>query len=140
MFYEQLQKLCKERGIKLSPLLHKLGMSASGVNRWQNGVLPNGETLIKFAEYFGVSTDCLLGMTGETTETEVKREENNIMDEAQSTESSNDEIRELKKEIENLKKNVATKDDISKILEAINAQKSDTEFSEEYPALNSKKN
>ena len=51
----------------MTPLVQKLGMSTSGVGRWQEGVLPNGETLLKFAEYFDVSTDYLLCKTNDPT-------------------------------------------------------------------------
>lgn len=67
MFYDRLQKLCKERGKKLTPLLSELGMSSSATGRWQDGTLPNGETLMKLANYFNVSTDYLLGNTDDPT-------------------------------------------------------------------------
>ena len=67
VFYIQLEKLCKERGEKITPLVKELGLSPGGIGRWQNGVIPNGETLLKFAEHFGVSTDYLLGNTDDPT-------------------------------------------------------------------------
>ena len=63
MFYAQIRKLCEERGEKLTPVVKKLGLSAGGLSRWQNGAIPTGEVLLKFAEYFGVSTDYLLGLS-----------------------------------------------------------------------------
>ncbi|MHB1154013.1 MAG: helix-turn-helix domain-containing protein [Eubacteriales bacterium] len=63
MFYDILMKLCKDRNVKLTPLLKKLGLSESGIARWRNGSVPNGTTLALLAEYFGVTIDYLLGKT-----------------------------------------------------------------------------
>jgi transcriptional regulator with XRE-family HTH domain len=65
MFYERVQELCQKRGKKLTPLLLELGMSSSATGRWQEGKLPNGESLIKLAEILEVSTDYLLGLSDE---------------------------------------------------------------------------
>lgn len=62
MFYENLNKLCEKRVIKLTPLLKELKISTGNITRWKNGSVPNSSTLIKLAEYFGVSTDELLGV------------------------------------------------------------------------------
>lgn len=61
MFYEHLKKICEERGEKMTPLLKKIGIATSATGRWQTGVIPNGESLIKLADYFGVSVDYILG-------------------------------------------------------------------------------
>lgn len=58
--YDQLIKLCKERGIKPSPLLRSLGLSATNLKRWQNGSTVNSDILEKLAEYFGVSVNYFL--------------------------------------------------------------------------------
>ena len=63
VFYERINELCKESGEKLTPLLQKLGMSAGNIARWKNGTVPYGDSLTKLADYFGVSTDYLLGKT-----------------------------------------------------------------------------
>lgn len=63
MFYERLMLLCNEKGIKLTPLVISLGLSSNYASRWKNGTIPKGETLNKLADYFGVSTDYLLGKT-----------------------------------------------------------------------------
>ena len=61
MFWESLNKLCKERNVKPTPLILKLGFSSSMVTKWKNGVMPGSEALIKIADYFNVSIDSLLG-------------------------------------------------------------------------------
>lgn len=61
MFYAQIEKLCKEKGEKITPVLKKLNLSPGGIERWRKGAIPTGEVLLKFADYFGVSIDYLLG-------------------------------------------------------------------------------
>ena len=63
MFFDNLKSLCKINNIKITPLLEKLNISKSAIARWRNGVLPNGETLIKIANYFNCSIDYLVGRT-----------------------------------------------------------------------------
>lgn len=62
MFYERLKKLCDERGLALTNVVvNELHMSRGNLSRWKNGNVPKGDTLSALAEYFGVSTDYLLG-------------------------------------------------------------------------------
>lgn len=62
MFYERLKKLCDERSLALTNVVvNELHMSRGNLSRWKNGNVPKGDTLSTLAEYFGVSTDYLLG-------------------------------------------------------------------------------
>lgn len=62
MFYERLKKLCDERGLALTNVVvNELHMSRGNLSRWKNGNVPKGDTLSTLSEYFGVSTDYLLG-------------------------------------------------------------------------------
>lgn len=63
MFWQRLNELCKEKNVKITPLVIQLGISPGAISRWKNGSTPKGEILNKFADYFGVSTDYLLGKT-----------------------------------------------------------------------------
>ena len=63
MFYDKLIKLCNEKGEKITPLVKRLNISPGSIGNWQTGSIPNGETLIKFANYFNVSLDYLVGRT-----------------------------------------------------------------------------
>jgi len=67
MFYERLQELCNKNNIKLTPLLKKLNLSSGNISKWQNNVLPNSDTLLKFSQYFSVSIDYLLCETDDPT-------------------------------------------------------------------------
>jgi len=62
VFFERIKALCDERGIKITNLLSELGMSPGNLTRWKNGTVPDGNTLVKLAQYFNVTTDYLLGI------------------------------------------------------------------------------
>lgn len=62
MFIDILFTLLKERKITKNRLLNDLGLNKSSILNWEKrGTVPNGETLQKIADYFGVSVDYLLG-------------------------------------------------------------------------------
>ena len=63
MFYDQLEKLCKEVGISITAATLKAKLSKGNIRNWKSGAIPSGEILMKFADYFGCSTDYLLGRT-----------------------------------------------------------------------------
>ena len=62
-FIERLNLLCKEKGISISKMIKDLSLAHGNVTNWNKGAVPKGETLNKIADYFGVSTDYLLGKT-----------------------------------------------------------------------------
>ena len=63
MFWDRFEKLCRDAGKKPSPVGKEIGVSATAVYKWKEGTLPNGEILMKIADYFNCSTDYLLGRT-----------------------------------------------------------------------------
>lgn len=63
MFYQQLSALCSDRDIKITNLVSILGISSGNLSKWKAGGTPKGDTLVKVADYFGVSVDYLLGRT-----------------------------------------------------------------------------
>lgn len=64
-FFEQYSRLCKERGMSANGAAKEIGLPSSSVTYWKRGSLPQQRTLERVAEYFGVSTDYLLGYTDE---------------------------------------------------------------------------
>lgn len=64
-FFEQYTKLCKERSMSANGVAKEIGLPSSSVTYWKRGSLPQKRTLERVAEYFGVSTDYLLGYTDE---------------------------------------------------------------------------
>ncbi|MBR1529518.1 MAG: helix-turn-helix transcriptional regulator [Oscillospiraceae bacterium] len=63
MFWDRFEKLCRDAGKKPSPVGKEIGVSATAVYKWKEGTIPNGEILMKIADYFNCSTDYLLGRT-----------------------------------------------------------------------------
>lgn len=63
MFYDTFVKLCEQADKSPSRVLGELGISTGSLGRWRNGVMPGAESLIALADYFGCTTDYLLGRT-----------------------------------------------------------------------------
>ena len=62
MKVDKIFSLMSERGISAKELSEKTGISSGNISDWKSGrSTPKGETLIKIADYFGVSVDYLLG-------------------------------------------------------------------------------
>ena len=61
MFWDNLCKLCESRNISPTRLALEIGLSNAASVRWKKGTIPQGNTLQKIADYFGVSTSHLLG-------------------------------------------------------------------------------
>ena len=63
MFWERFYNLCLRNGKRPNPVGKEIGLSSGIISKWKNGGIPNGETLMKLARYFNVSTDYLLGLS-----------------------------------------------------------------------------
>lgn len=61
-FYETIKEICnRKKNITLTEMVKALELSTSMPTNWKRGIIPNGETLIKLADYLDVSIDYLLG-------------------------------------------------------------------------------
>ena len=60
-FYDILSELCKIKNTTPTTIAKACGLSNSIAARWKSGSIPQKATLNKIAEYFGVTTDFLLG-------------------------------------------------------------------------------
>lgn len=64
LFWDRFYEMCVLRGTKPNPVAKEIGISSGVITRWKTlGSLPNGETLIKIANYLDCSVDYLLGRT-----------------------------------------------------------------------------
>lgn len=61
MFFDRLKELCDGKGISTYKACTDVGLNRAAVAKWKGGSTPNGDTVLKLAEYFGVSVDYLLG-------------------------------------------------------------------------------
>lgn len=59
-FGERVDLLMKQRGSNWYLVSKFLKMGNGQLQRWKEGNYPNGQTIIKLCEYFGVSADYLL--------------------------------------------------------------------------------
>ena len=67
VFFDIFKDLCNKRGISTYKACTDIGLNRSSVAKWKAGSIPNGATLNLLADYFGVSTDYLLGNKKEPT-------------------------------------------------------------------------
>lgn len=58
--YNKIKILCKEKGISVHALEKEIGLGGGTISRWQNSN-PGFETVLKVANYLGVSIDFLSG-------------------------------------------------------------------------------
>lgn len=63
MFWERFVSECERVGKKPNPVGKEVGVSSGTVTGWKNGVVPKPECLQRIADYFGCTTDYLLGIS-----------------------------------------------------------------------------
>ena len=63
MFWKNFNTLCEQKGKTPNSVCKELGFSNATATHWKNGTPPGSKSLNKIANYFGVSTDYLLGNT-----------------------------------------------------------------------------
>lgn len=60
MFWENFYELCETNGKKPFVVVKELGIAQGSITKWKRGSVPKGETLMKLADYFGVTIDDLV--------------------------------------------------------------------------------
>ena len=65
MFWDTLVSLCNKNGTSPSAVCAALGLSNSASVKWKRGSVPQDRTLVKIANYFGVSPEYLTGEKSE---------------------------------------------------------------------------
>ena len=78
MFSDNYIRLCKEKGVGVTVASQEIGYSANSGKKWSEGSVPRKTTLLKIAEYFGVTVDELMEgqptmSYGDTTLVEMKK-------------------------------------------------------------------
>lgn len=71
MFWDIFVELCEKNEKKPTPVLKDLGLSSGTATFWKKGKIPHDTTLLKIANYFGVSVDYLLGKEEKEKPTDV---------------------------------------------------------------------
>lgn len=72
-FSSRFKQLCKENGVTQKQALEDMGLHRNAAQRWAEGS-PSTEALLKIAEYFGITTDEVLGVDNKKTPTPEKGE------------------------------------------------------------------
>lgn len=116
MFKENFIKLCNKRGEPPTVVCKNLGLSNAAFSKWTDESVPRQATLMRIADYFGVTVDYLLG-----------REEKPLVSSAVTTDDEEliEYLEELKTRPElrmlfSLSKN-ATKEDVEDAVRIIEA-------------------
>ena len=61
MFKENFIKLCNKKGVAPSKACRDVGLAPATFSCWNEDSVPRQATLLKIADYFGVTVDYLLG-------------------------------------------------------------------------------
>ena len=81
MFYDRFKALCENKKTTPTRAAIDMGFSNSITTKWKKtGATPDGITLAKIAEYFGITVDELLGKEKQPTEGELSDEEKVMLD------------------------------------------------------------
>lgn len=68
MLGQTIRKLRQERGINQETLGLAVGVTKQSVSNWENeNIMPSIDLLIRLSDFFGISTDVLLGRSARTT-------------------------------------------------------------------------
>ena len=67
MFWKRLCELCEANNCKPNTVAKALGLSTAAATYWKKGSVPNGDVLLKIANYFNVTIDYLLGNSATPT-------------------------------------------------------------------------
>lgn len=89
MFWEIFYKLCVKKNVSPNAVAKEINVSNSTTTKWKNGTMPNGEILIKLADYFDVSIDYLIGRSEQST-MQVNNNNTTISGKQENTYNSND--------------------------------------------------
>ena len=68
MFYDRYKELCRLNGTTPTRAANEIGLSNSITTKWKKtGAMPDGGTLVRVADYFGITVDELLGKEKQPT-------------------------------------------------------------------------
>lgn len=62
-FFQRFEALCKANGESPNAVAKAIGAASGSVTAWKRGTTPRNATVTRLADYFGVTTDYLLGQT-----------------------------------------------------------------------------
>jgi transcriptional regulator with XRE-family HTH domain len=60
-FFNRFYQLCRKHGTSPNAVGREVGASSGSITAWKQGVMPRASMVSTLAEYFGVTTDYLMG-------------------------------------------------------------------------------
>ncbi|MBD5504635.1 MAG: helix-turn-helix transcriptional regulator [Lachnospiraceae bacterium] len=63
MFYDNIYKICKDKGTTPTTVLKELGYSTGNVTQWKKGSVPNAELCVAIARHLGITLDYLVTLS-----------------------------------------------------------------------------
>ena len=63
MFYDNICKICKDKGTTPTTILKELGYSTGNVTQWKKGSVPNVELCVAIARHLGITLDYLVTLS-----------------------------------------------------------------------------
>ena len=87
MFKQTFIRLCNEKGVAPTVVCTSVGLSDAAFSKWTDESIPRKATLMRIADYFGVTVDYLLGS---------EPKENAPAAEAEEADELNELLQELK--------------------------------------------
>ena len=60
-FKQNFIRICNEKGVSPSKVVEAIGLKRSAYSQWTDESIPRKATLMRIADYFGVTVDYLLG-------------------------------------------------------------------------------
>ena len=79
MFYEILKSLAEERSKSLNQIERELDYPRNALNQYKKGNIPSAKRTAEIAQYFGVSTDYLLGNKENKINNDLTDKENELV-------------------------------------------------------------
>ena len=78
MFKKRFEELCIEKNVFPTIVCTAIGLSKSAYTKWTDESIPRRATLLKLANYFGVSVEYLKGEVDES-EKQLSQEKKNLL-------------------------------------------------------------
>lgn len=74
-FFSRYCQLCRDQGKSPNGLAKELGIPSGSISAWKQGTMPRDATVLRLANFFGVSVDYLYGNSESPTGVAVTKED-----------------------------------------------------------------
>lgn len=80
MFYDNIYKICSDKGTTPTTILKELGFSSGNVSKWKKGSVPNIDMCVAIAQKLNVSLDYLILLKGSASDSTLSDSEQEWLD------------------------------------------------------------